>query len=111
MSSYQAVSLAGVPTVQAWIEVIESNGQIQVIPYCRSENAITVSYVLLSEKAGRSGTSTSRQSGKVVLESGKNISLARQRLGIIKEDQYRLTLKVFSKGELIASDLVNVPVR
>jgi hypothetical protein len=111
MSSYQTVSLAGVPAVKAWIEVTPINGYIQVIPYCRSENAITVSYVLLSEKAGRSGTSRSRQSGKVVLESGKDTSLARQRLGVMKEDQYRLTLKVFSKGELIASDLVNVTGR
>ena len=95
--------------MKAWIEVTPLNGQIRIIPYCRSDDAITVDYELTSEKSGRSGTSRSRQSGKVALSPGIDTSLAQQQIGITEQDHYRLTLKVFSKGELIASDMISVP--
>ena len=104
-----SASLAEVPSVNAWIEVTPLDGLIRIIPYCRSEKAITVSYELVSEKSGRSGTSRSRQGGKVELKPGIDTSLAQQQIGITKEDSYQLTLKIFSHGELIASERITVP--
>ena len=102
-------SLAEAPSVNAWIEVTPLNGLIRIIPYCRSDDAITVNYELTSEKSGRSGTSRSRQRGKVELKPGIDTSLSHQKIGITEEDRYRLTLKVFSRGHLIASDIITVP--
>ena len=104
-----SASRAEVPSVNAWIEVTPLNGLIRVIPYCRSVDAITVNYELISEKSGRSGTSRSRQGGKVVLKPGIDTSLSHQKIGIADQDSYRLTLKVFNRGQLIASDMITVP--
>ena len=104
-----SASMAEAPSVNAWIEVTPLNGLIRIIPYCRSDDAITVNYDLTSEKSGRSGTSRSRQGGKVELKPGIDTSLSHQKIGTTEQDSYRLTLKVFSRGELIASDVITVP--
>ncbi len=101
--------LAEEPVVQAWIEVKRLNGTIQVVPYCRSEQALTINYELASEKSGRSGTSRSRQSGKVALQAGVDTSLSQQQIGVTKQDRYQLILKIFSQGRLIARDEMTFP--
>ncbi|MDJ0808060.1 MAG: curli-like amyloid fiber formation chaperone CsgH [Gammaproteobacteria bacterium] len=93
----------------AWIETSEIDGRLHVQAYVKSPKVAELEYDLISAKSGRSGTSLTKQAGKVNAEAGQTYPLTKLRLGLAKEDTYRLTLNVYEKGKLIAEDTVVFP--
>ncbi len=109
LSVFNAHADATADPKMAWIETSEIDGRLHVQAYVKSPKVAELEYDLISAKSGRSGTSLTKQAGKVNAEAGQTYPLTKLRLGLAKEDTYRLTLNVYEKGKLIAEDTVVFP--
>jgi hypothetical protein len=95
--------------VQARIVLDLQGGLVTIKPLCFAPENAVIQYKLWVKKDGRSGKSTSYQSGSVRLLGGKEKCLAQSRLAISPEDQYQIKLEVYKEGNLIAEDQVSHP--
>ena len=93
----------------AWIETSMVAGRLHVQAYVKSPKLATLHYDLISEKTGNSGSSKTKQAGKINAEVGETYPLTKLQLGIASEDKYTLTLNVYENGELVAKDAVIYP--
>lgn len=94
---------------KAWI-VVEAQGRhVTIKPLCYAPEDAVVQYKLWVKKSGKSGKSTSCQSGTVRLLQGEEKCLAQSALGISPDDQYQIKLEVYRDGKLIAEDHVSYP--
>jgi hypothetical protein len=94
---------------QARIVLDSQGGHVTIKPLCYAPENAMIQYKLWVKKDGRSGKSTSYQSGSVRLLGGEEKCLAQCRLAISPEDQYQIKLEVYKEGNLIAEDQVSHP--
>ena len=75
--------------------------------YNQTDSAIFIEYKMKTIKIGKSGKTSSTQSGKYKSEPNSELILAKVGLNIDSEMRYSISLKVFEKGKLITEDLLN----
>ena len=89
---------------RAWIEIRGGGPGMEIVPFCEAPLEGQVRYQLVTRKKGRSGTSSSTQSGRVSLKAGEKKGLCRVGLNIQPGDEYRLHLKIFKDGRVVAEE-------
>lgn len=94
---------------QARIVLDLQRRHVTIKPLCYAPENALIQYKLWVKKDGRSGKSTSYQSGSVRLLGGEEKCLAQSRLAISPEDQYQIKLEIYKEGNLIAEDQVSHP--
>jgi hypothetical protein len=94
---------------QARIVLESQERQVTIKPLFYSPEDAVIQYKLWVKKEGRSGKSSSYQSGSARLLGGEEKCLAQSRLGISPEDQYQIKLEVYKEGNLIAKDQISHP--
>ncbi|MFW5687800.1 MAG: curli-like amyloid fiber formation chaperone CsgH [Bacteroidota bacterium] len=72
-----------------------------------SENPLKGNYLLEAVKSGKSGRSSSRQSGEFEAEKGEKTILSQTSLNISTGDEYTLILTIWSGQELLCSDTLS----
>lgn len=94
--------------MKAWIELQGeiSNLSISAKFENSSDKAITVDYVLKTEKKGRTGNSTTSQKGKCIAQINKILSLSEARMNLGKKDNLIVSLSVYHNKQLVAQDSV-----
>jgi|GEM_PF-2150337 len=95
---------AGEGGYKAWIEVQGGGPGLEIVPFCQGPEDGPIKYRLVSRKKGRSGTSTSTQSGSVRLKAGEPKALCRVGLNIQAGDEYQLHLKIYKDGRIVAEE-------
>ena len=96
-------------TVKAWIDLDQQGDLLLVEAFCQAPQDCQVEYRLVAEKIGPAGTSKTSQGGKSSLTANEAGSLSRLKLKVTDRDEYRISLKVFRDGRLIAEDSVDHP--
>jgi hypothetical protein len=94
---------------QAWFDVGQSGSLLAVTAYCQAGKEGKVRYRMDTLKQGPSGASKSSQSGETVIVPNGPTALSRLNLGISPDDHYRITLKLFENGVLVAEEKLVYP--
>jgi len=106
----QFCSLAhGQDPYKARISVELDGGQATIKPLCYAPEDAVVNYKLWVKKSGKSGKSTSYQSGTIRLVGGEERCLSQLRLVISPGDEYQIKVEVYKDGKLIVEDQVSHP--
>lgn len=105
-----AVTHAGSAELMLWIEkeVTEEN-QVTLTPYVKSPSATTLRYTFEVDKHGKSGRSTTRQSGLMSFQSDQPRALATLALHLKPEDHCRIELKLYDEDRLVAELVSEAP--
>lgn len=102
-------SSAESPSIQAWLDIQQKNNFIEITPRSKAENDIQISYTIVSNKKGKSGTSRSQQSGSVSLLAGQETGLAKLKLNFEEGNRYQISLDVYHQNKLISSTTKTIP--
>jgi hypothetical protein len=94
---------------KVWFGVRQSGSLLAVTAYCRGGKDGRVGYRMDTSKMGASGSSNSSQSGAVEVAANEPTELSRLNLGISPDDHYRITLKLFENGALVAEEKLAHP--
>jgi hypothetical protein len=89
---------------KAWIEFRGGGPGLEIVPFCLGPEDGRIKYRLVALKKGRSGTSSSTQSGSVELEAGQPRALCRVGLNLQAGDEYRLHLRIYKDGRMVAEE-------
>jgi len=94
--------------VKAWIEIEGEIQNLSVNAKLQSSKvqAMTFSYVLKTNKKGRSGSSNTIQKGKCIAQNNKIISLSESRMNLTKKDNLVVRLLVYHDNKIVAQDSV-----
>lgn len=96
---------------QAWITVESDDSGIKVEAYClnnTSEDAV-LRYELKAKKTGKAGKAQTSQAGSVEVAGREKKTLSRLGLSVSADDSYRIELKVYKDGKLVAEDFGSYP--
>ena len=91
------------------INAYSQGSLLRVNPQIVGPAGRALSYELVASKTGRSGRTSSRQSGKVAVGASGAASLSTLSLSVEPEDRYDVTVKVFEGGKLVASESLHYP--
>ena len=93
---------------KGWIHTEGEAGHllIQGMFLNQSEQPVKIHYQLNIKKSGISGKTSSKQSGKELIEPSEEIVLATTTLNTTKADSYKIELEIFDADSLIASDAI-----
>lgn len=94
---------------EAWIAITQEGGLYHVEPACRAPEDAALTYRLTARKQGRSGVSSSAQSGRVQAKAGQAQALSRLALGIQPGDSYEFLLEIFKDGRKVAEAVAASP--
>ena len=94
--------------MKAWIELQGEISNLSISAKFENlgDKAVTVDYVLKTEKKGRSGNSTTSQKGKCIAQINKILSLSEARMNLGKKDNLIVSLAVYHNKQLVAQDSV-----
>lgn len=101
-------ALAQAQEHKAWIEIEPENSHLKIKAYClnnTSENA-NLRYKLTAWKLGKSGRTSTAQSGYVCLQGQEEKCLSQLGLGVSPKDEYEIKLEVYKDGKLVTEDFV-----
>lgn len=93
---------------QAWIKIEAENSHLKIKAYClnnTSENA-NLKYKLTAWKLGKSGRTSTSQSGSFYLQIQEEKCLSQLGLGVSPKDEYEIKLEVYKDGKLVTEDFV-----
>ena len=91
------------------ISVEVEGRQATIKPVCYAPEDAAVKYKLWVKKSGKSGETTSYQSGTIRLLGGEEKCLSQSRLAISPGDEYQIKVEVYKDGKLIVEDQVSWP--
>jgi len=99
------------PAYIAWIETQSCNSGLKVLAFCQNNTSqdVVLRYELKAKKTGSAGTADTFQAGSVEIPSGQKKSLSQLGLNFSAGDRYRIQLKVYKDGKLVAEDFVSYP--
>ena len=93
---------------QAWLAVESQDSHLKIKAYCRnnsSEDSV-LRYNLTVQKRGKSGRTSSAQSGSVYLRSQEEKCVSKLNLRVSPKDEYEIKLEVYKDGKLVTEDFV-----
>ena len=93
---------------QAWIKIEAENSHLKIKAYClnnTSENA-NLRHKLTVWKLGKSGRTSTAQSGYVCLQGQEEKCLSQLGLGVSPKDEYEIKLEVYKDRKLVTEDFV-----
>ena len=94
---------------KAIIELNETEGKLNIIGKFENstDDSISITYEMTTDKIGISWKTVSTQSGKYLLEPKSELVLAKVGLNIDDKSTYEIILNVFKDEELISADSLN----
>lgn len=91
------------------IDTSLDNGQLTVMPALSGPAGTAVRYEMVSTKQGTAGKSSTRQSGRVAVDSSGTAMLSTLRLGVAAGDRYEIVVKVYEGRKLVAEQVLHHP--
>ena len=94
---------------KAVIDLVENGSMLDIVGkfYNQTDSTIFIEYKMKTTKIGKSGKTSSTQSGKYTSEPNSELILSKIGLNIDAEMRYSISLKVYEKDKLISEDLLN----
>ena len=92
-----------------WLDTSTSGKMLTVIPHIAVPAAVTLRYEIISTKHGKSGRSSTSQSGRVAVDREGSQTFAKLSLGVGLDDRYTIAVKVFDGTKLVAEQTLNYP--
>jgi Thin aggregative fimbriae synthesis protein len=86
-----------------------SGGTLVVEPQIHGTAGATLRYEIRTTREGSGGKSTSSQSGNVRIGEQGSARLARTSISVSPRDRYRVEVKVFEGGRVVAEEVVRYP--
>lgn len=101
---------AGPAELILWIEKeVTGENQVTLTPYVKTPSFVNLRYSFKVDKHGKSGRSTTRQSGRLSIQSGQSKALSTLALHLKPEDRYRVELKLYDENRLVAELVSEAP--
>lgn len=97
--------------IKTWIEMREVDQKLVVMPQVKASGDMQLRYELISIKGGKSGKSSTNQSGKISVLANQISKLSTLVLGVGETDGAQFTLKVYHENNLIGEDSLIFPVQ
>jgi hypothetical protein len=99
---------AGSADLMLWIEKeVTKENQVILTPYVKSPSAATLRYSFEVDKHGKSGRSTTRQSGLMSFQSDQPKALSTLTIHLKPEDHCRVELKLYDEDRRLIAELVS----
>ena len=95
----------------AWIAIESDNSSVEIEAYCLNntpEDAV-LRYELKAKRTGKAGKAQSSQAGSVEIARREEECLSRLSLSVSANDRYRIELRVYKDGQLVAEDSISYP--
>ncbi|SET04525.1 Thin aggregative fimbriae synthesis protein [Nitrosomonas marina] len=93
-----------------WIEKdVAADNQVTFTPYAKALRAFNLRYTLDVDKQGKSGRSSTRQSGKLLLQPNQPKAISTSSFNLKADDHYRINFKLFDKNKLVAELVSETP--
>jgi hypothetical protein len=96
-------------SVQVWTEVTTEGELWAVLPHIKGPAGSALRYEMVTKKSGRSGTTNTRQSGNVLVNTDGSGTLAQLKIGVGPDDQCDIDIKVYDGNTLTASLDLHLP--
>lgn len=98
----------GVNNYKTWISDQRVDGNLYITGNFtnNSDKDLTISYLLITDKSGFSGNSSSTQKGKVEVKSHGEKILSSVSINVVKSDSYIIKLVTYKGDEVIGRDSV-----
>jgi len=89
--------------IMLWIEKeVTGENRVTLTPYVKTPSAANLRYSFEVDKHGKSGRSTTRQSGRLSFQSDQPKALSTLALHLKPEDHCRVELKLYDEDRLVA---------
>src|SRR6266545_2709794 len=92
-----------------WLDTSTSGKMLTVVPHIAAPAAAMLRYEIVSTKHGKSGRSSTSQSGRVAVDKEGSQTFAKLSLGVGPEDRYTVAVKVFDGTKLVAEQTLDYP--
>lgn len=101
--------MAGEGGYRLWLDTSISGSMLTVVPHIAAPAAATLHYEIVSTKQGKSGRSSTRQSGPVAVDNEGSQTFARLSLSVGPDDRYTIAVRVFDGSRVVAEQTLNYP--
>ena len=85
------------------------DGSLNVAPRVTDPAGHTLRYEMVVTRQSRSGSSNSSQAGSVRVDPGGSARLASNSVSVSPGDKYRVTVRLYEQGRLVAEQSVRHP--
>jgi thin aggregative fimbriae synthesis protein len=92
-----------------WLDTSTSGRMLTVVPHVAAPAAARLRYEIVSTKHGKSGQSSTTQSGNIAVGKDGSGTFAKLSLGVAPEDRYTIAVKVYDGPKLVAEQTLNYP--
>jgi hypothetical protein len=92
-----------------WLDTSTSGRMLTVVPHVSAPAAARLRYEIVSTKHGKSGQSSTTQSGNVAVGNDGSGTFAKLSLGVGPEDRYTIAVKLYDGPKLVAEQTLNYP--
>ncbi|SEM96201.1 curli-like amyloid fiber formation chaperone CsgH [Nitrosomonas marina] len=96
--------------IKLWIEKdVALDNQVTITPYAKALRTCNLRYTLEVDKQGKSGRSSTRQSGKLLLQPNQPKAISTSSFNLKANDHYQIRFKLFDKNKLVAELVSETP--
>ncbi len=106
---FSSATLADAPGYELLLGAEVRDGTLKVAPIISAPAGVRLRYEVTTTRAGRSGNSNSRQSGKVTVGNDGKASLSRVAVNVSPQGRYQVHVEVYDAARLVASDTLRHP--
>ena len=92
-----------------WLDTSTSGRMLTVVPHIAAPAAATLRYEIVSTKHGKSGRSSTKQSGPVTVDKDGSQTFARLSVSVGPDDRYTIAVRVFEGSRVVAEQTLNYP--
>jgi curli production protein len=92
-----------------WLDTSSSGRMLTIIPHIAAPAGAALRYEIVSTKQGKSGRSSTKQSGGVAVDGAGSGTFAKLSLGVDPEDRYTIAVRVFDGANVVAEQTLNYP--
>jgi hypothetical protein len=92
-----------------WLDTSTSGKMLTVVPHIAAPSAATLRYEIVSTKRGKSGRSSTSQSGRIAVDKEGTGTFAKLSLGVGPDDRYTIAVRVFDGTTMVAEQTLEYP--
>ncbi len=104
-----ALAMADDAGVRLTLDTSTSGRMLTVVPHVMAPGAARLRYEIVSTKHGKSGRSSTSQTGNVAVGPDGAGTFARLSLGVGPDDRYTIDVRVYDGARLVAEQTLNYP--
>jgi hypothetical protein len=104
----EILSRQGLVDVRLKHEVINDKDIIWGVIHNSSGKPVSGKYLLITEKTGAGGTSSTRQSGEFSLEGNDSTRVSTVQLALVRNDKCKVSLRIYSGDSITHEEFLDI---